>query len=146
MQTSFCLFAYFLHVDESIFLDMGSWWSWSVDISIRPRGRSSALWKRRSCFLVCSGNHRKTNLVYFGHRLFLSIPSKSCRKCLKCRVLFSSFISWTLSPYENCNNSHDLAQSHSTFPMNAYCFCSHPLLNGLPSILCFPFLLLILLG
>lgn len=66
--------------------------------------RTSALQNRSFCFLVCSGNHRKTDLVSFGHKsLFLSRPSKNCGKCLKCLALFSTILSLELSPNENFN-------------------------------------------
>lgn len=78
MQTSFYLFAYFLHADENIFLDMGSWWSWSVDISIfsQTSCQVTSISEEELLFLVCSGNSRKTNPVSFGHNYSYLYPAK----------------------------------------------------------------------
>lgn len=98
--------------------------------SVRPLVRSSALQNRSSCFLVCSGNHGKTDLVSFGHKsLFLPRPSKNCGKCSKCPALFSTILSLKLFLLMKIlTGCHDLAQSHLPFPVNAYCFCQLPLL------------------
>lgn len=78
MQTSFYLFACFLHADESVYLDMGSWWSWSVDISIfsQTSCQVTSISEEELLFLVCSGNSRKTNPVSFGHNYSYLYPAK----------------------------------------------------------------------
>lgn len=131
MQTSFYLFAYFLQADESIFLDMGSWWSWSVDISIfgQTSWQVISILEEELLFSSLQWKLQKNKSSVLWPRIILICTQQKLQEVFKmsCFVL-QCFISWALSPHENYNNYHDLALSHSTFPTNAYCFCQFPVL------------------
>lgn len=124
-----------IHADDNT---VSQTWAAEVDLldqqaspsSVRPLVRSSALQNRSSCSLICRGNHRKIDLVSFGHKsLFLSRPNKNCGKCSKCPALFSTILSLKLFLLTKIlTGCHDLAQGHLPLSMNAYCFCQLPLL------------------